>query len=155
MNALTSSASILLNVTCIMLSCNVFTSISLTILSTSTEAENPHKRDNGLNNFLKYKIVPVIWNKQLTKIQGLEDTSTILIYFLIKKYFVYYNFASILILVYKRRRTVTLFFSSSSNFVSRFIWFSCIYPLKDDKKMSMCMTHSKIMGTEDLYQSYL
>lgn len=57
MNTLTSSASMLLKVTCIMLSCNVFTSISLTILSTSTEAENQQidKKNNGLNNLLKHR----------------------------------------------------------------------------------------------------
>ena len=54
-NTLTSSASMLLNVTCIMLSCNVFTSISLTILSTSTDAENQqiYEKDNRLNTFQK------------------------------------------------------------------------------------------------------
>ena len=67
LNTLTSSASMLLNVTCIMLSCNVFTSISLRILSTSTDAEKKKFQDYPLiriqNNLYATK---TLYSVQLT-----------------------------------------------------------------------------------------
>ena len=77
LNTLTSSASMLLNVTCIMLSCNVFTSISLRILSTSTDAE---KKISGLSTnknseqSLCYK--NTLQCKAYIKTIGFEDNST-------------------------------------------------------------------------------